>query len=85
MKPETRELIDRVNRLWDRANAECNRISEAMALIPIDHPLHVLLNDDLTRAQAARREAGDQHAALLKLSFDEFDAEMKSKEEVSHA
>ena len=75
MKPETLTLLDEANMVWDRANADCERIAHAMSLVPIDHPLHAKLNDDLKNAQAVRREAGDRHAALLKQSLDEFDVE----------
>lgn len=75
MDSETRTLLNEANMVWDRVSADCERITHAMALVPIDHPLHAKLNDDLKNAQAVRREAGDRHAALLKRSFDEFDAE----------
>lgn len=55
---EAKRKIESANAEWDRANAQCRRLIDMMALLDIEHPLYSQLLDELGATQEIRREAG---------------------------
>jgi len=63
---------------WSRARVAASRAANAMVLIPIDDPVHALLEADLDAANKRAKEASAKIDAHEKAAIEETNRKLKA-------
>jgi len=84
MTKENEQKLKDANADWDRANRECVRLLDAMAITDIESPIYGEMLGALSLAQERRTKAGDTISEVIFGDAAEFEAKLaREKAEVA--